>query len=249
MSRSKVATCVYCGERAKVTREHVIPKCLFPDPLPANMITVATCFSCNNGKSGDDVYLRDCLLADMATGDNALAQGIRLSKLKKSVQTNRSEVARSALAWAYPTTVHSPGGIYLGPAFGVPVEAKRLESMYTKMIRGLHHHVTKLYLPRHYECQIDRVSEEFALHIWSEAQLRGANAITLHPGVFACQYNLVCSDQFLSRWLLLFYGAILIRVSTLPPNGIDGLVAELGTDPATGLILQEFNDSTEANPI
>jgi hypothetical protein len=82
MERSKTGVCVYCGERAKLTREHVIPECLFTKPLPPNMITVGTCFQCNNGKSDDDVYLRDFLLADMATGENACAEEIRFSQLK-----------------------------------------------------------------------------------------------------------------------------------------------------------------------
>lgn len=248
MGKSKVATCVYCGEQADVTREHVIPKGLFPKPLPANMITVATCFACNNGKSDDDAYLRDYLLADLATGDNALAQGLRFSKLKRSVQTNRSEVARSALTRAYPTPVHSPGGIYLGFAYAVPVDAKRLEVTYTKMVRGIHHHVTKLHIPQNYEFQTTRVADHWVVHVWSESQLRGAHAITLNPGVFACQYQLVTVNPFLSRWLLLFYNAILIEAFTLPPRGVKGLIDEYGTDPATGLITPESIDRTEANP-
>jgi hypothetical protein len=133
MGRSKSGVCVYCGEQAKVTREHVIPECLFTRPLPQNMITVGTCFKCNNGKSGDDVYLRDFLLADMATGENACAEELRISKLKRSVKTNRSEIARAALKWASRVPLRTPAGLFVGSAFAVPVDGKRIESMCKKL--------------------------------------------------------------------------------------------------------------------
>jgi 5-methylcytosine-specific restriction endonuclease McrA len=44
--------CVYCGERPAATRDHVIPKCLFDPPLPANMVTVPACEECNNLANG-----------------------------------------------------------------------------------------------------------------------------------------------------------------------------------------------------
>jgi hypothetical protein len=43
MAKKTVDVCVYCGQQAELTREHVVPQCLFPKPLPSNMVTVGTC--------------------------------------------------------------------------------------------------------------------------------------------------------------------------------------------------------------
>jgi len=143
MARRKPDTCVYCGTQAELTREHVVPQCLFPKPLPAIMVTVGVCEACNSSKSTDDAYLRDFLLADMATGKSPVARQLRTGKFKRSVQTNRSEIARAALKRAYRKPLHTPGGIYLGSPIAVPTDAKRLELSFQRMVRGLYFHVWK----------------------------------------------------------------------------------------------------------
>src|SRR5207248_4010383 len=90
-----------------------------------------------------DAYLRDFLVADMAAGKSAVAQQLRTGKLKRSVQRNSSEIARTALERAYRKPLHTPGGIYLGSPIAVPVDAKRLELSFERMVRGLYYHVWK----------------------------------------------------------------------------------------------------------
>jgi hypothetical protein len=235
MGRSKTGECVYCGERAKVTREHVIPECLFTKPLPPNMITVGTCFKCNYGKSGDDVYLRDFLLADRATGENACAQEIRFSQLKRSVETNRSEIARAALNYAYRVPLRTPSGLYVDSAFAVPVDPKRIESMYRKMVTGLYYHVRRTHLDRDYQFLFSHTLRSWTYREWVTMQQHGATCIYKHPEIFACQYLIVDSQPSLSRWQLLFYQAILVQVFTIPATGIEAFIAEYGSDQARGI--------------
>jgi hypothetical protein len=52
--------CVYCGAHAD-TRDHVPPKLLLEKPLPPNLLTVPSCWKCNNGCSDDARYVRDAL--------------------------------------------------------------------------------------------------------------------------------------------------------------------------------------------
>ena len=55
--RKVYGDCPYCGEYDKLTRDHVIPECLFPDgvPLPGNLPKILACADCNNKKkSGHD---------------------------------------------------------------------------------------------------------------------------------------------------------------------------------------------------
>lgn len=52
--------CYYC-ENEGTTVEHIPPKCIFPENKRKNLITVKSCYTHNNEKSGDDEYLRNIL--------------------------------------------------------------------------------------------------------------------------------------------------------------------------------------------
>lgn len=68
----RAPTCYMCDAPA-TSREHVPPKCIFPnDPhFRNNLITVPSCDAHNRRKSGDDELLRHVLA--FAPGNNALA--------------------------------------------------------------------------------------------------------------------------------------------------------------------------------
>lgn len=64
--RRHVKQCAYCGHRKPSTRDHVVPRCLFPRPLPVKIITVPACDECNGRKSRHDDFLRDLLVTYIA---------------------------------------------------------------------------------------------------------------------------------------------------------------------------------------
>lgn len=43
--------CVLCGKRAATTKEHIPPRAIFAKPRPSDLITVPSCFECNNDSS------------------------------------------------------------------------------------------------------------------------------------------------------------------------------------------------------
>lgn len=47
-------TCVMCGREKACSRDHVPPKCIFPDPRPGDLVTVPACTVCNMHRSGLD---------------------------------------------------------------------------------------------------------------------------------------------------------------------------------------------------
>jgi hypothetical protein len=117
------------------------------------------------------------------------------------VQTNRSEIARAALKRAYRKPLYTPGGIYLGSPIAVPVDRRRLELSFERMVRGLYYHVWNDHLPRDYTFELARIDGFHTAAVWSEMR-----------------------------------NTILIEVLTLPPNGIEALIAE-ESDPVSGLAL------------
>ncbi len=237
MARPDVGECVYCGTNTELTREHVIPACLFPRPLPDKMITVGACGPCNNGKSLDDTYLRDYLLADMMSDTSAAALKLRNSKLKRSVQTNRSEIARMAIRWASLIAIQTASGLYAGRAMAVPVDADRLNTSYKNIVRGLHNHLTGQRIPNDYDFHVDRILPLQIVNRWDNMLDTNPGIIGTHAEVFIGLFRPVDGLPTFSRWSLLFYQAILIEVLACPYNGYKELLERLPVDPKTKLVL------------
>ena len=238
MQATKYGTCVYCGNHAEMTDEHVVPRCLFPESLPPDipMVTVGACSPCNSGKNHDDTYLRDFLLSDMATRPNPVAQALRCGKLMRSVKRNRSEIARTVVKQARRQPLHSPGGIYLGSPYAAPLQTKRLESSFGKMVRGLYYHASKTHLPQDVVLDVSRIDRFHIQAAWDEMAAQGAATNFIHPEVFACRYFVDMHLPLFSRWQLLFYNTILIEVLTLPSNWMEHMTSKEAANPVSGLI-------------
>jgi len=216
----KVGVCIYCGLQKEVTREHVIPKALFPEPLPSTMVTVDACYECNNSKSKDDAYVRDFLIADVASEASPVAQEIWAGKFIRSVETNRSELARTAVNDASLRAVFAPGGNYVGHAYSVPTERARLDRSFGLMVRGLWYHIWKRLMPLDCKFDVYTMDRFFIVEAWEEMIQIGAGMGVIKPDVFACQYLADADYPFLSRWLLLFYSTTIVEVYTIP-QGLD----------------------------
>ncbi len=81
--------CVYCGNLDDLTKDHVIPQCLFPDGIPIGAPKVWACDECNGViKSGLDSYLRDFIVTDMNTSRSPVVEQIR-PKFERAVTRNR----------------------------------------------------------------------------------------------------------------------------------------------------------------
>jgi hypothetical protein len=52
--RPTVRSCYLCGAQERLTRDHIPPRNLFPQPRPTNLITVDCCEVCNNGMNLSD---------------------------------------------------------------------------------------------------------------------------------------------------------------------------------------------------
>src|SRR6266404_1118580 len=50
--------CYLCRSTQNLTRDHLPPKNLFPEPRPTNLITVPCCETCNKGFSNLDEQFR-----------------------------------------------------------------------------------------------------------------------------------------------------------------------------------------------
>ena len=219
-AETREGVCVYCGKRKPVTTEHVVARAFFPKPKPSNLITVDACYDCNNTKSKQDLYVRDILLLDMSSSQNVKATSLRDGEFIRSVESNRSEMARVVMSDARPQPLLTPLGDYLGHVFAVPIERERWDRYFGLMVRGLWYHLRKELIPDDCKFDVYAMDRFYVQPAWEEMAALGAELCVITPEVFASLYLIDPDYPFLSRWLLLFYGTTIVEVYTIP-NGLN----------------------------
>ena len=207
--------CVYCGEEAELTGDHVIPQALFIPPLPANMIKVPACLRCNRIKSGTDDFLRDILVTDQHGSKHPTAQKLFDSKVLRSHLRNSSRVTRDIVSKAQLRPLYTPAGIYLGHFHTVDIDSSKLNKIFTWIIRGLY-----------YDHRNQRIPDDYAFEVvqYAPGDFKGAWQIVqqnLNPNgpislgdVFSCAYVAAAEDLFSTWWFLEFYGGACFAVTT-----------------------------------
>jgi hypothetical protein len=148
--KRKTGECVYCGKHGPVTDDHIPPKNLFPKPRPHNLVTVPSCYPCNEGASKDDEYFRLCLaILENAKGhparDSILPSVLRSLSRRKA--TGLSEAFWSSTVYAERI---SPAGLYLGTGILLSISLERLDRVAIRIIKGLLFHETRRRLPDDY---------------------------------------------------------------------------------------------------
>lgn len=147
----RTGECAYCGAVGPVTRDHVPPENLFPEPLPKNLITVPACNTCNGSFKLDDEYFRLAVTAgiDGEAYPRELAHSI--AAIKKLADPKKRPFARRMLAAQHLVEVKTPAGIHLGHAPGQIVDGDRVLKTVKRTVRGLYFHHVGRRLPAEHE--------------------------------------------------------------------------------------------------
>jgi hypothetical protein len=217
--KSREQPCVYCGQLAACTRDHVVPKALFPGPLPVEMMTVPACYACNQRKADLDTYLRDFLTADLSSYWNPTARTILEGKVRRSVQKNRSVLWRRARAETRWVDVNSPGGIYLGTLPAMPLDGGRLNGALTIVVKGLYAHWFQKRLHDDCEFDIGRVDPLLVEQRWESLTQPGSlGPFLIGKDVFLCVLFVASNDPLVIHWLLGFYVSVFFVITTTLTN-------------------------------
>jgi hypothetical protein len=214
-------TCVYCGDRSICTKEHVIPRCLFPqeDRSPrSDLVIVPVCRECNEGKGDDDAYIRDSFTADIACSGNAVVRTVQKAAFR-SAATNRSDLVRAAKSKMRIQAVESPSGLYLGHHHTIPLDWERVSRYFELVTRGLYWKKFAKRLPDDYAFKVLRVHASCYKELLHDAMENGGVCCpVIGEGVFGCSFRVIAEDPFSSLWLMCFYNSIFISVETGPPG-------------------------------
>ncbi|HWN10232.1 MAG TPA: hypothetical protein VNO50_13360 [Pyrinomonadaceae bacterium] len=216
--KRKIRECAYCGEMKEVSRDHVIPECLFKRPYPANLITVPACDKCNNAKSLNDDFLRDMLICDIFGSQSPVAQDIFHEKVLSSVRQDSSVIARDATLNARVEPFYTKQGVYLGHETSFPIDSERVKVIFTALVRGLYYDARRQRFPDNYVIEVLRYYPWDFEEVWQVFFQLHPNGPRTLGNVFGCAFVSAQEEPFSTYWLFWFYERVLISVSAMHPK-------------------------------
>ncbi|WP_149906563.1 hypothetical protein [Mesorhizobium sp. SARCC-RB16n] len=135
--RTRWDRCGLCGELRITTREHVVPRSLYPASKSNSRfqrITIAACVTCNNGTADDDAHFRNVVL--VAGEPNEAVKELWSGPVRRGfAQVDGHRRARDIFDLMQPAPDVGPNRYRIFPA-----DDPRILQIVRKIIRGLSRH-------------------------------------------------------------------------------------------------------------
>jgi hypothetical protein len=197
MKGSLTMGCYLCGATQDLTRDHVPPANLFPEPRPSNLITVPCCKACNQSYSLDDEAMRVWL----AAAENRSTSGESIWREKVVSRTfYRSPALRASFARSLVPVLAERHGIQF-PAIAITIPDVRADRYFVRIVKGLLTHFYPGFDHSTHSFEVDHISPKLD----DIAMLRSRFSYEERGhGVFRF-YHGVVSDPPTGFWLLVFY--------------------------------------------
>ena len=221
-------TCYMCDSIA-TTREHVPPKCLFPekkdigdDIYRQNLITVPSCDKHNTSKSQEDEFLMVSLAGIF--GNNSIGFSHKLTKVNRAIRRSSNRLLDKAFKKRKHYILEKDNQ-FLEVIWGTP-DYDRLVNSFTHVAYGLHYAYYnksfkgKVKIDLGYLHSIDFKHNEFVNYIKHQSKIDLANSKKMgdNEDVFYYQFSEIDKDFGTYLLHMRFYGGIDIYVSFLPEN-------------------------------
>lgn len=199
----------YCCNKNAVSKEHVPPKCIFPNPRPSNIITIPSCDTHNLEKSKDDEYFRWFIVTACAEFSS---EAVKLLKGKVIRGLRRSPALLNMIMQGAikDIDVYSKGGIWLGRRPGFKYNKKRIVRVLKLICKGLYFY--------HFNKKVIN-SQKFVLKFNPDLDENLKKAITtlklsnIGDGrVFSYRYYSKSENNIdRTMWFMLFYDSLLVN--------------------------------------
>ena len=139
MSKAQMVaeTCAYCGTALATTRDHIPPKSIFPSPRAADLITIPSCVSCNQGASDNDELFRAYL--SLHVGVETPSTSALWKPALRGIRRNR-QLHQRLLAEVERVWLATPAGVIYGQAHRGRWDSDIHDVTVERMIRGLYFH-------------------------------------------------------------------------------------------------------------
>lgn len=194
--------CVYCGAADATTRDHVPPKCLFPDPVRENLITVPACSSCNTGLSKDEEYFRAIVSQLAETENHPASRKLLNDKIVRGFK-QRPKLAMKILSTVKPVGLNYKGKhIATVPAYDISNQS--YNRVMVKIIKGLLYHETGQIIPPEFSIEWNVLHGPLQLPQPIYGELVKAPDHTIGDGIFEYK-TYIRHDDVRSIWIMRFY--------------------------------------------
>ncbi|MDB5348749.1 MAG: hypothetical protein JWP89_7126 [Schlesneria sp.] len=225
MAKEKAKLCVYCGNKA-TTRDHIPPKCLFPDPLPSDLITVPACHKCNAGESKDDEYFRARIVAKNECGSHKAAQQVAVKLFRSFERVQNAGFTRDFIDSIKDFDLCTPSGIYLGKATGYDVDHDRMLRVVRRIMIGLHFKEFGRGIPKNFEATVQGRSNVDPTELsvlkevddWVKKIVSKRKPKRIGDGVFAYTYVSPDDRPDVTAWAMEFYESEVYLGFCIPRN-------------------------------
>jgi hypothetical protein len=198
MGKRRAARCALCGEVRLVTKEHVVPRGLYP-PSKANSrfqpIVIPTCATCNNVTSDDDVHFRN--VVTIAGDQNSAVTELWEEPITRSfAKVDGRRRAQDLLALMSPIE-HETGDRYMI----YPGRDPRVLRIVRKIVRGLSYRHGLRWPVSDDEVFVDVLKTQIPENLIESLEVAHAE-----PDILDYRYGRIEDTPGLeSGWLLRFY--------------------------------------------
>lgn len=197
--------CTYCGRNTILTKDHVPPNNLFISGT-LGRIKVPACEPCNNSYKRDDEYFR--LAITSGHEPHEPRSDVTLEAISKLAAPEKTGLRTMMLSRIREVEVFTPGGLYLGNAFGMDVDPIRVYRVLRRVLRGLvFHHLNQRLTPV-YEPTVVWFGEIYDDTPGMDqvfAALRNAERRSIGGHVFSYRFVAVGDPLERSVWYMCFF--------------------------------------------
>lgn len=227
--------CAYCGGLA-TTRDHVLPKLLFGDPLPLEMITVPACVECNAEKKHLDEYVRDCYATDMRMMGHPLIQSQLFDRAMRALDRKQSWLP-SAITSINPafSDLVTESGIIIGQGRAVTFDVRPIYRWFRFVVQGLTFWQFRQRVPAsasHMVMMPDPTifAPTFQEQIEAFAAMPGFHGFyVLGPDVV--RWAVTGSGPQTAVWFFVLFGRVPVTVFMWPPNALQIMRDRMAAPP------------------
>lgn len=188
-----------CGREKACSRDHVPPKCIFPDPRPGDLVTVPACTACNMHRSGLDEQFK--VFLGLTVGYHLDGnKSYRVPVLRTLAHNCR--LRSGILASMRRVVIQDPTIPTSQSALAIPLNKTAHDTVVERTVRGLYFHHTGRILGDRYPPTVrwHRVLDDELFRMtndWSTG--------TMGNPALVYKYAICTDDLGATAWVLQFF--------------------------------------------
>ncbi len=211
--------CYICGKEGANSKDHVPPKGIFLKEIRSvgdDLLTVPAHAKCNSGCSKDDKYFQ-FFLSIPGYWQNENARQLWKDKIYPGIQKKEDALfKKQILSNMKPIKLRSETGIDLGDTATINLDAKRINGVIERIVRGIYYHTTGFIMPLQNTVRVE------LLTLGAGESLGGLNSLkhtkSFGEGTFQYKWDVTLESRTTAFFWLSFFNALEFAAFALDLN-------------------------------